>query len=640
MTNEMPADSEKKRENFEQALKACTRAVSGDAALDVIFSSEKPGLHHGKVVLPPLPVRATQKTVRELRGLADSAALRHKYHDTTLHNRLSPTSPKGKAVFDAMEEARYEAFGYKARGTRKNLSAFAESRTLKTYSDPAVKDLESRLAPLMAILVREKLTGQTIPKSLLAPIGDDLAVIDQKIGSLLHGLKDQSITQSQLAILSRTVITDLLGEDPFDDQKGDQQSPDEDIGDDPPEDEVEDGADDTALSQIQEEGQTEAGTSDEAIEDPDRQKEDTDSELENDEQSSEIGTETCGGSGPEGERDAHSGMMQQSNLPLDSLYGIASYTAFTEEYDEIIRAEDLCEAEELDRLRQYLDQQMAPLSGAVAKLANRLQRRLMAQHRRHWQFDLDDGLLDAGRLARVIANPLQSLSYKMESETEFKDTVVTLLLDNSGSMRGRPISTAAISADILARTLERCGVKVEILGFTTKAWKGGQARQKWLKEDRPQDPGRLNDLRHIIYKTADIPWRRTRRNLGLMMREGLLKENIDGEALLWAHQRLINRPEDRRILMIISDGAPVDDSSLSANSGTYLETHLRQVIHWIETKSPIELLAIGIGHDVTRYYKRAVTLTDVAELAGAIIDQLADLFEAGPNRDKTRRHPR
>jgi cobaltochelatase CobT len=267
------------------------------------------------------------------------------------------------------------------------------------------------------------------------------------------------------------------------------------------------------------------------------------------------------------------------------------------------------------------------MQGAVTKLANRLQRRLMAQQLRSWDFDQEEGLLDAARLARVVVNPAHSLSNKMERDTEFRDTVVTLLIDNSGSMRGRPISIAAISADIMARTLERCGVKTEILGFTTRAWKGGQSREHWLAAGRPAQPGRLNDLRHIIYKKADEPWRRARRNLGLMMREGLLKENIDGEALLWAHNRLIARNEDRRILMVISDGAPVDDSTLSVNSGTYLERHLRQVIDWIENRSPVQLVAIGIGHDVTRYYRRAVTIMDAEQLGGTMVEQLAGLFD-------------
>ena len=308
---------------------------------------------------------------------------------------------------------------------------------------------------------------------------------------------------------------------------------------------------------------------------------------------------------------------------------IVDYRAYTSRFDEMIEADELCDEEELGRLRAYLDQQLVHLQGAVTKLANRLQRRLMAQQNRSWEFDQEEGLLDAARLARVVVSPGHSLSYKIERDTDFRDAVVTLLIDNSGSMRGRPISIAAISADILARTLERCGVKVEILGFTTRAWKGGQAREAWLQAGRPAAPGRLNDLRHIVYKRADEPYRRARKGLGLMMREGLLKENIDGEALLWAHGRLIARPEERRILMVISDGAPVDDSTLSVNSGSYLEKHLRQVIAWIETRSPVELIAIGIGHDVTRYYQRAVTIMDAEQLGGTMVEQLAGLFEAG-----------
>ena len=306
------------------------------------------------------------------------------------------------------------------------------------------------------------------------------------------------------------------------------------------------------------------------------------------------------------------------------------YKPFTTKFDEVIHAEDLCDSDELTRLRAYLDKQLAHLQGVVGRLANRLQRRLMAQQNRSWEFDLEEGTLDPARLPRVVMDPFQPLSFKQEQDTNFRDTVVTLLLDNSGSMRGRPITVAATCADILARTLERCGVKVEILGFTTRAWKGGQARESWLQSGKPANPGRLNDLRHIIYKSADAPWRRARKNLGLMMREGLLKENIDGEALDWAHKRLLGRPEQRRILMVISDGAPVDDSTLSVNPGNYLERHLRFIIEEIETRSPVELIAIGIGHDVTRYYRRAVTIVDAEELGGVMTEKLAELFEENP----------
>jgi cobaltochelatase CobT len=315
------------------------------------------------------------------------------------------------------------------------------------------------------------------------------------------------------------------------------------------------------------------------------------------------------------------------NRPWTDLPESWEYKAYTTQFDEVVSATELCDEEELTRLRAYLDAQLKGLQGIVTRLANRLQRRLMAQQNRSWDFDQEEGLLDAARLARVVISPGHSLSYKIERDVEFKDTVVTLLIDNSGSMRGRPISIAAISADIMARTLERCGVKTEVLGFTTRAWKGGQSREAWLSGGKPAHPGRLNDLRHIVYKKADEPWRRARKNLGLMMREGLLKENIDGEALLWAHTRLLARQEDRRILMVISDGAPVDDSTLSVNSAGYLEQHLRRVIDWIEKQSPVQLVAIGIGHDVTRYYRRAVTIMDVEQLGGTMVEQLAGLFE-------------
>jgi cobaltochelatase CobT len=317
-----------------------------------------------------------------------------------------------------------------------------------------------------------------------------------------------------------------------------------------------------------------------------------------------------------------------SNEPLGQ-----QYHAYTVKFDEIVDADQLCDAEELGRLRNHLDQQLSHLQGVIGKLANRLQRRLMAQQNRSWEFDLDEGTLDAARLARIVANPMHALSFKKEKDTNFRDTVVSLLIDNSGSMRGRPITVAAMSADILARTLERCGVKVEILGFTTRAWKGGQSREQWLAAGKPANPGRLNDLRHIIYKPADAPWRRARKNLGLMLREGILKENIDGEALLWAHNRLLARTEERKIMMVISDGAPVDDSTLSVNPGNYLERHLRDVIDWIETRSPVELIAIGIGHDVTRYYRRAVTIVDADQLGGTMMEQLASLFDEEDQKD-------
>ena len=603
----------KARERFEGALKACTRAISKDKDLEVRFSADKPGLHAGEVRLPHLPIKATKQAIAEIRGIADSAALKHAHHDAQLHGRLSPEGMVAKALYNAVEEARYEACG-SGQGINDNLAALTEMRSVKAGLERSDDGNDSRLPALLSLLVRERLTGELPPAKVLSTVAAERGWIEDKIGHYLDQLPDAKDSQRSLAILSRSMIASLINEDPGEDLEQDAEDQEDD---------------DTGGNQQMEEEQSidqdSAGDDADGMESAD---DESDIDAEADEESSEAAMEELDDTDADpGDGKEEGTVPFRPNRPLDQLPNTPFYKVFSEEFDEIIRAEELCDSDELERLRKYLDQQMAALQGAVAKLANRLQRRLMAQQRRHWQFDLDEGILDAGRLARVVANPLTPLSYKMESDTEFRDTVVTLLLDNSGSMRGRPISIAAISADILTRTLERCGVKVEILGFTTRAWKGGQSREKWLQAGRPKAPGRLNDLRHIIYKTADVPWRRARRNLGLMMREGLLKENIDGEALLWAHQRLIGRPEDRRILMVISDGAPVDDSTLSANSGTYLEQHLRQVINWIEQRSPVELLAIGIGHDVTRYYKRAVTITDVDELAGTMTEQLAALFD-------------
>jgi len=406
----------------------------------------------------------------------------------------------------------------------------------------------------------------------------------------------------------------------------------EELGDDQDNDETQEDED-----QPQGEEQSEDGGEDDSGSDRAQPEDAEASDDDQDQAESEAADATSEDISDEEDADAETpGEAKRNDNPFANLAREVDYKVYTTAFDETVGAEDLCDEEELDRLRAFLDKQLANLQGVVGRLANRLQRRLMAQQNRSWDFDLEEGYLDPARLVRVVIDPMQPLSFKQERDTKFRDTVVTLLLDNSGSMRGRPITVAATCADILARTLERCGVSVEILGFTTRAWKGGQAREKWLKDGKPPNPGRLNDLRHIIYKSADAPWRRARRNLGLMMREGLLKENIDGEALLWAHQRLIGRPEQRKILMMISDGAPVDDSTLSVNPGNYLERHLRAVIELIETRSPVELLAIGIGHDVTRYYRRAVTIVDAEELAGAMTEQLASLFGEETARDLRR----
>jgi cobaltochelatase CobT len=513
-------------------------------------------------------------------------------------------------VFDAAEQARVEALGARGMdGVRANLAQLAEMR-LRT--DPLVRARSREEVPLgsaIGLIVRERLTGEAPPEAAGAGLSLIADWIEEKAGADLDALGLAIDDQAAFATLANKLLRDLELIEGEPEADLDPEGGDEGEGEDEAEGGDEDDGDD---DQDSGRGESEIrGEQDEGSEDG----------SETDWQQEETG-DASEGLGEEGE----DGMLPvRPNRPGDM--ASIDYRIFTPRYDEEVAAAVLCDEEELGRLRAYLDQQLVHLQSAVTKLANRLQRRLMAQQSRSWEFDQEEGLLDSARLARVVVNPAHSLSYKVERDTEFRDTVVTLLIDNSGSMRGRPISIAAISADIMARTLERCGVKVEILGFTTRAWKGGQSREKWLAEGRPPHPGRLNDLRHILYKQADEPWRRARKSLGLMMREGLLKENIDGEALLWAHNRLIGRVEERKILMVISDGAPVDDSTLSVNSGTYLERHLRQVIEWIETRSPVELVAIGIGHDVTRYYNRAVTIMDAEQLGGTLVEQLASLFD-------------
>jgi cobaltochelatase CobT len=561
----------------------------------------------------PMPGRTLPaREVAEARGFADAAALKLRHHNAALHARGAPGDDIARAVFDAAEQARVEALGARAMaGVRANLGQAAEMRMRTDPITRARNKAEVPLSTAVGLLVRERLTGEAPPKAALEGLKLVSGWIEDKAGADLDALGLAIDDQAAFAALATKVLQDLeLVETETDaesdpdgdlDADGDKQ----DQGDDPDEQEEDEAGGG--------EGQAEM-----RVEQGDASDEDSESDF-----SEEEMAEGEEGAGEEGE----GALPVRPNRPLSDLPPQFDYRVFTGKYDEVVEAVELCDDAELNRLRAYLDQQLTHLQSAVTKLANRLQRRLMAQQSRSWDFDQEEGLLDAARLARVIVNPAHSLSYKIERDTEFRDTVVTLLIDNSGSMRGRPISIAAISADILARTLERCGVKVEVLGFTTRAWKGGQSREQWLAAGRPPQPGRLNDLRHIVYKQADEPWRRARKNLGLMMREGLLKENIDGEALMWAHSRLIARSEERRILMVISDGAPVDDSTLSVNSGTYLERHLRQVINWIESRSPVELIAIGIGHDVTRYYSRAVTIMDAEQLGGTMVEQLASLFD-------------
>lgn len=605
MANETPLD------RFKAVLAGTARAIAEEPEVELAFTADAPA-QSGKHIKVPMPARALPpEQVAEARGFADGFALQLKHHDITLHTRAAPVEAVARAVFDAVETARVEALG--SRGYAGISDNLAMALDVRLRADPITRARNRDEVPLstaLGLMVRERLTGQESP-AIAAP---GLALvrdwIEQKtdLDALAYAIDDQKTFQGlarkmleELELVEGQQVPEDRDEDGSEDEGTDEQQQDEgDEGD----DQGEDG-----------QGEVEARG-----EQSEQQNEESDGQEQSDESMDDIDGEP-GDDGEEGMQPV------RPNRPFADMGTAFDYKPWTTQFDEVIAATELCDAEELARLRGYLDQQLVHLQSAVSKLANRLQRRLMAQQSRSWDFDQEEGILDAARLARVIVNPTLSLSYKAERETDFRDTVVTLLIDNSGSMRGRPISIAAISADILARTLERCGVKTEILGFTTRAWKGGQSRETWLAAGRPPQPGRLNDIRHIVYKRADEPWRRARNSLGLMMREGLLKENIDGEALMWAHARLVARPEERRILMVISDGAPVDDSTLSVNSGSYLERHLRQVIGWIETKSPVELVAIGIGHDVTRYYARAVTIMDVEQLGGTIIEQLASLFD-------------
>jgi cobaltochelatase CobT len=602
---------------FKKALAEATKAIAGDRELQVGFSVDPPGVTNQAMRLPQITRRMTREEVMLARGTADAYALRMRFHDAATHRRYAPRGENASALFEAMETARCEAIGARAMpGTAGNIEAkIAEEARRLGYAEITDPD-RAPMAAAAGYLVRQLATGRPLPKGADRVLDLWRAHLERAAGGSLGELGARLDDQRAFARLARKVIEDLgygeqLGEDPDAEEAEPEEAEPE--ADDQPEEAGDEGGDQA------DEGESDRGADDAAADaqpDPSQMEAMVDADPD-----AELGDEVE----MEDAEAAPPPPPTHSDADPD-------YKVYSTRHDEEIRAEDLADTVELERLRSYLDQQLEPLRGAVSRLANRLQRRLQAKQNRAWEFDLEEGTLDAGRLARVVASPMTPLSFKIERDTDFRDTVVTLLIDNSGSMRGRPISIAAICADVMARTLERCQVKVEILGFTTRAWKGGQARETWLADGRPQRPGRLNDLRHIVYKPADAPWRRARINLGLMMKEGLLKENIDGEALEWAHRRLLGRPEARRILMVISDGAPVDDSTLSVNPANFLEKHLRDVIAMVERRGLVELIAIGIGHDVTRYYSRAVTITDVEQLAGAMTEQLAALFDSDPLR--------
>ncbi len=604
------AEADNKAEPLKRAIAAATRALSQERELVVSFGADESGISvEGEARLPPPPSDLEPAELGRVRGTADALAMRLRHHDDAVHARRRPLGDVAQAIFDSVEQARVESLGMRRfKGVSDNVAAMLDARCLsRGYGD--IDDFSDvPLHEAIGFMVRERITGSAPPENARKMVDLCRSWVDEKAGDAFDALGRDAENQDAFARDIRRMLAELDLAEAEDDTERPHDS------------EMEDQAEDDSEGG-EGEADGESGEADglEAMAAEDDEMGDGDAEagMLDDEESSAPGSEDPGGAEHPWRDD-----NELSNQPRQP-----SYKIFTAAFDEVVNAADLCDPTELGRLRAQLDTQLAQHQGVTSRLANRLQRRLLAKQTRSWEFDLDEGLLDTARLTRVIINPERSLSFKIEKESQFRDTAVTLLIDNSGSMRGRPITVAAISADILARTLERCGVRVEVLGFTTCAWKGGQSRENWLARGKPHGPGRLNDLRHIVYKSGDAPWRRARKNLGLMLREGLLKENIDGEALLWAHHRLLGMHEQRRILMVISDGAPVDDSTLSVNSGNYLERHLRDVIEWIETKSPVELIAIGIGHDVTRYYRRAVTLVDAEQLGGAMLGKLAELFD-------------
>ena len=601
---------EETNELVKRVTAASLKAIAAEPELNVTFAPGQASATSEQAVLPTPVGKLDGAALTKLRGVADSLALRLRYHDEEVHREHMPSGPEARAVYEAIEQVRCESLGaLRFNGVAENLGALLDEKCKAKGLGAVTEKNEALLPEVIGLLIRECLTGEAAPDSADGLMKIWRQELEQKIGQQVRELRACPADQAKFANVVTDMIRnlDLLDDEsqPLDSENQDDDETAQDAGDD-----VDEGAD----SEMGDESMMGGETGELEMSD--------DGEFADSEEEQHLGGE--------GEEEPAGPSRWNEPWQRDGQDANVRYEPYTAEYDEMSFADELCDPEELARLRHQLDQQLSHLQGVVSRLANRLQRRLLAKQTRSWEFDLEEGILDAGRLSRVVINPTHPLSYKLERDTDFRDTVVTLLVDNSGSMRGRPITVAAMCGDILARTLERCAVKVEILGFTTRSWKGGQAREKWVANGKPKNPGRLNDLRHIIYKAADQPWRRARKNLGLMLREGLLKENIDGEALLWAHQRLLGRPEQRRILMVISDGAPVDDATLSANPGNYLERHLRDAIEYIENRSDVELTAIGIGHDVTRYYRRAVTIVDAEELGGTMMNQLAELFDDDP----------
>ena len=601
------SDDEQSLETYKRATTATMRALAENDELDITFGKGNPGQRGASIHVPLPNLGISEAELNAIRGIGDEFALKLRYHDERVHRSVAPRAGgPAQEMFQWVEDARVASIGsMRMEGVARNLDASLEAACQQAAFDTITAETEAPLSVAVGLLVRQALTGRELPPSAENVVRFWRDYVDERAGEHIESLRDCVDDQVQFADRCRSILTDLGFAADLDDQPEYQDS-DQDIEsiDDGSEPDAEFAPEDVALDE-------------DSMGDEDGEGESTVVEMDADMDMSELGAESDPEEAPNFAPD------DSGRIRVDF-----NYAAFTSEFDEIIRAEELCDNEELSRLRALLDQQLVSLQHATSKLANRLQRRLMAKQNRSWEFDLDEGLLDTSRLTQIVIDPMNPLAFKQEKETKFRDTVVTLLIDSSGSMRGRSITIAAMCADILGRTLERCSVRVEILGFTTRAWRGGQSREEWINAGKPGNPGRLNDLRHIIYKAADDTWRRARRNLGLMMREELLKENIDGEALIWAHNRLVVRPEERKVLMVISDGLPVDNSTLLVNPSSYLEQHLKYAIEMIENQSPVELIAIGIGHDVTHHYRRAVTITDAEQLGGAMTEQLAALFES------------
>ena len=588
-------NKKEKLEDFKTAISSTVRSLSNSQKIEVSFGNQLSKSNKNSIKLPDLSQTNNTINYDEIRAVADSKSLNLRFSNKNTFKKFEPEGNISKKLYNISEKIRCEKIGTSYfKGIKKNIEKFYQKR----LNGLDLKNSEDRIVESFENYLREKFLNYKNDSKVEKKLKTHKKELNEQFKAKIDDLKNHTLNQEKFNSLVSQIISNM--------------SLDENISEDKQKDNENKNIDNETKPQNQDQN-----TKDKKESQDEMSIETAIPDLENETKESDQAEEEV-----KIEDSSRPDIKKKGNTN----FGDLNYKVYTEEFDEVIKAEELENTEELLRLRKTLDQQLLQLKNFISKLANKLQRKLLAKQNRSWNFDLEEGLLDTSKLPRIIMDPFNSLSFKKEKDIDFKDTIVTILIDNSGSMRGKPISVAAICADILSRTLERCMVKVEILGFTTKHWKGGASREKWMKNEKPYLPGRLNDLRHIIYKSADTQWRQAKNNMGLMLKEGLLKENIDGEALKWAFNKMNKRKEDRKILMVISDGAPVDDSTLSTNTSDYLESNLKKTVKWIESKSNIELLAIGIGHDVTRYYNRAVKITDVQDLGDVMINQLTDLF--------------